>query len=308
MTTTFRDQTAPSVVRRRALTRAMWLAVGSVLVTGGLVAMVDAGARILGPILIVFGALAGQAAVRAWWANLAEQWFAAELVLVTAGWALFAASFAAIQYLVFSFIPGALHVDPDLGRLIEAPHQAEWTRDSTQEAMALGNHQAVLSVLGSELPNRLVADTTYRAGALATITLSEQCDDPIAAERCPWKLVLARPNVQPIQLIIRAPERGVGGLARVDVARRIEEEARRREAALAKFSHDVGGSARPIRPRIADFLYDTAIAFSGRESGVFVPLGALARTFKVIESLASYILFGVVASRVAAAAATELKR
>jgi hypothetical protein len=35
-------------------------------------------------------------------------------------------------------------------------------------------------------------------------------------------------------------------------------------------------------------------------------VSALARTFKVIESLASYILLGVGASRVAGAAATEL--
>jgi len=52
---------------------------------------------------------------------------------------------------------------------------------------------------------------------------------------------------------------------------------------------------------VADFLYDTAIAFSGRDSGVFVPIGALARIFKVVESLASYVLFGIVVSRVAAA-------
>jgi hypothetical protein len=32
-----------------------------------------------------------------------------------------------------------------------------------------------------------------------------------------------------------------------------------------------GTAAGPVRPRIADFLYDTAIAFSGRESEVFVP-------------------------------------
>lgn len=286
----------------------MWLAVASILVTGGLVALVDAGARILGPVLIVFGALAGLAAVRAWWANLSEQWFAAEIVLVTAGWALFGASFATIQYLVFSFLPSALHVDPELGRLIAAPYQAEWARDSTQAAMALGNHQIALTALENDLPDRLATDTTYQAGALATVSFSEQCDEPVAVERCPWRIVLARPSALPVELAVGAPEPGATYLAKAHVAGRLRQEAERHEATLAKYFHGSDAPVRPVRPRIADFLYDTAIAFSGRESGVFVPLSALARAFKVLESLASYILFGVVVSRVAAAAATELAR
>ena len=286
----------------------MWLAAAGVLVTGGLVALVDAGARILGPVLIVFGALAGQGAIRAWWTNLAEQWFAAELVLVTAGWAQFGASFAAIQYLVFSFMPGALHVDPELGRFIAGPYLAEWAHDSTQAAVALGTHQVVLSALENGPPDRLAADTSYQAGTLTTVTLSEQCDDPIAAERCPWRLVLARPDVPPIELTVGAPDPGATSLARAAVVGHLRKEARRLEAALAKYDHPIGTTPGEVRPRIADFLFDTAIAFSGRESGVFVPLSALARVFKVIESLAGYLLFGVVASRVAAAAAIELKR
>jgi hypothetical protein len=53
-------------------------------------------------------------------------------------------------------------------------------------------------------------------------------------------------------------------------------------------------------------LHDTAIAFSGRDSVVFVPISALARAFKVLESLASYLLFGIAVSRAATAAGSRL--
>ena len=122
---------------RRRLRRALWQSLAALLITAGLVAALDAGTRMLGPVLIVVAALSGVRGVRAWWLDLDERWFAAEIVLVTAGWALFAAAFAGIQYLSFSLIPEAFFVEADYGRLVSPRYRAEWLRDSTRVGATL---------------------------------------------------------------------------------------------------------------------------------------------------------------------------
>src|SRR5512142_3200935 len=92
---------------RRALRTALWQSGLGLALTAGLVAAVDGGARLLGPPLIVLSSFAGLKALRDWWRHLDEEWFAAEIALVSAGWVLIAAAFATIQFVAFSVAPSA---------------------------------------------------------------------------------------------------------------------------------------------------------------------------------------------------------
>lgn len=281
----------------------MWQSLAALLITAGLVAALDAGARMLGPVLIVVAALSGVRAVRAWWLDLDEQWFAAEIVLVTAGWALFASAFAGIQYLSFSLIPEAFFVEADYGRLVSPRYRAEWLRDSTRVGSTLADLETAKGLLHAEGPGTLVQDTIYPLADGATVKVGEQCEVLGLEERCPWQLVITpAAGGRPIELAIEAPEADHPLLHREALERQLDREAERLRREISVLRPKLADPAAFVQPRIADFLYDTAIAFSGRDSGVFVPIGTLARVFHVLESLASYLLFGIVVSRVAAAA------
>jgi hypothetical protein len=291
----------------RRLRRAIWESLAALLVTAGLVAALDAGARMLGPVLIVLAALSGVRAVRAWWLGLDEQWFAAEIVLVTAGWALFAAAFAGVQYLSFSLIPGAFFVEVDYGRMVSPRYRAEWLRDSSRAGGRLEELETAMRLLRTEGPATLAQDTTYRLPTGGTLEVREQCEVLLTDERCPWQLVaMPAPGGRAIELVIDAPPEGRRLIPRKALERELERETGRFRREISALGRKLADPAAFVQPRIADFLYDTAIAFSGRDSGVFVPIGALARVFHVLESLASYLLFGIVVSRVAAAAGARL--
>jgi hypothetical protein len=294
---------------RRRLRRATGEALIALAVTGALVAGLDAGARMLGPVLIVVPALAGIRAVRAWWRGLGEQWFAAEIVLVASGWALFAAAFAGVQYLVFSLIPGAFFVDADYGRTVSPRYHAEWLRDSTRTGGRLTALDSALRLLRAHGPANLAPDTPYALAGGSVVMVREQCEVLLSAERCPWRLTMAPgPGGRAVDLLLEAPPEGQRFIARRDVEREIEQGGRQVSQEIGELGRKLADPGAFVQPRIADFLYDTAIAFSGRDSGVFVPVGALARMFHVLESLASYLLFGIVVSRVAAAAGPRLGR
>lgn len=74
---------------------------------------------------------------------------------------------------------------------------------------------------------------------------------------------------------------------------------------LAELGRRLADPASFVQPRIVDTLYDTGVALSGNDAGVFVPISPLARFCKVVEFLASLLLFGTVVSRVSAAASSR---
>lgn len=77
---------------------------------------------------------------------------------------------------------------------------------------------------------------------------------------------------------------------------------------LAEDIRRLNDPAAYVQPGIVDFLYDTGVAFSGNDAGVFVPISPLARLCKVIEFLASLLLFGIVVSRISAAGSSRAHR
>jgi hypothetical protein len=293
----------------RRLRRAVFESLAALLITAALVGAVERGAHMLGPVLIVVAALAGIRAVRAWWRDLEEHWYGAEIVLVTSGWALFAAAFAAIQYLSFSLIPGAFFVDVEYGKLVSPRYRAEWLQDSSRAGTALAELDTAIHLLQSGGPAALARDTTYLLPNGATLKVGEQCELSLTEERCPWQLsVVPGPGARPLELSIEAPEAGGQSLQRKHLQGELAPRADPLRREVAALTRKLADPAAFVQPRIADFLYDTAIAFSGRDSGVFVPIGALARVFHVLESLASYLLFGIVVSRVASATGERLGR
>ena len=293
---------------RRRLRRAIYESLACLAITAGLVAALEAGARVLGPLLIVVAALAGVRAVRAWWLDLDEQWFAAEVVLVTAGWALFASAFAGLQYLSFSLIPGAFFVEVDYGRMVSPRYRAEWLLDSTRAGGTLRAFEAAAALLSAGGPDGLAQDTTYAFPNGATLRLSERCEALLPGERCPWQLeITTGTGARTLELLLDPPEEGQRLLSRGVLQRALAQATDRLRHEVNALGRKLANPEAYVQPRIADFLYDTAIAFSGRDSGVFVPIGPVARLFHVLESLASYLLFGIVVSRVAAAAGARMR-
>jgi hypothetical protein len=134
----------------------MWRAALALIVTGGLVAAVDAGARILGPLLILLGSYAGAKALRDWWRHLDQEWFLAEIALVSMGWALLAAAFATAQYVAFSVSPDAFYVDADYARIVSPRYRVAWARDSSRMATALADLDRAGAVLHTGGPPALL--------------------------------------------------------------------------------------------------------------------------------------------------------
>jgi len=292
---------------RRRLQRARLEALAFLLITAGLLGAIDRGARLLGPVLIVIPALAGVRLVRAWWRDLAAQWFVAEIVLVASGWALFASAFAGLQYLSFTLIPGAFLVEVEFGRLVAPQYQAEWRRDSSEVGAVLAGLETALRVLRAEAPPALAPDTAYPLAAGGSVLLRERCAAVLTEERCPWQLLVTpAPGAPAIELAIEAPGEGRRS-SRAALERQLDQQAAPLRREVGALSRKLANPDTFVQPRIADLLYDTAIAFSGRDSGVFVPVGPVARLFHVLESLASYLLFGIVVSRVATAAGSRVQ-
>ena len=293
---------------RRRLWRAIIEASLALLVTAVLVVAIERGARLLGPVLIVVAALSGIRAVQAWWRDLDEQWFLGEIILVTSGWALFAGAFAGLQYLSFTLLPGAFFVEVDYGKLVSPRYHAEWQRDSSRAGSRLSGIELGLTLVQGDTAERFAKDSVYQAKSGSSLKLVERCDLALVDESCPWRLLLSDSTGHRVELDVEAPEAGQSFVSRKGLEHALGTEAARLARELDALGRKLADPAAFVQPRIADFLYDTAIAFSGRDSGVFVPIGALARAFHVLESLASYLLFGIVVSRVAAAASSRLGR
>jgi hypothetical protein len=301
----------PSASRagRRALRLAVWQAVAAVAVTAGLVTAVDAGAPLLGPVLIFVGSFWGAKALRDWWRHLDEEWFVAEVALVSAGWALLAAAFAAAQYVAFSFAPGAFYVDVDYAKLISPRYRVAWARDSSRTAAALADVERAAQLLRAGGPPSLALDSVYTLGGGASGQLTERCEAQLPLERCPWQVVVVPvAKAKPIEIAIAAPEGERGWLSGAELQQRLGAEMARLRGDLADYGRRMANPAAFVQPRIVDFLYDTGVAFSGNDAGVFVPISALARACKVVEFLASLLLFGIVVSRISAAASARIAR
>ena len=297
--------TAETGAGRRALRAAVWRASAALAVTAGLVAAVDAGARILGPALIVVGSYGGARALREWWRHLDEEWFLAEVALVSIGWALLAGAFAAAQYVVFSVAPRSFYVDADYARLVSPGYRAAWARDSSRAAAALsGVDQAAQALAGG--PASLALDSLYPLGGHVSIQVSERCEYQLPLERCPWLVtVVTAPGANPVEVALPLPEGERGTLAAAKLQQRLQEEMARLRGELADYGRRLADPAEFVQPGIVDFLYDTSVAFSGNDAGVFVPISALARICKVVEFLASLLLFGIVVSRISTAAGSR---
>lgn len=294
---------------RRALRTALWQSGLGLALTAGLVAAVDGGARLLGPPLIVLSSFAGLKALRDWWRHLDEEWFAAEIALVSAGWVLIAAAFATIQFVAFSVAPSAFYVDVDYARLVSPRYRLEWARDSARTAAALGDVEGAAQALGTGALRWLVLDSVYALGGGATGQLVEHCTVQLPLERCPWQVVVVlSPRRKPIEIPVTASESDRERLSGAELQRQLSGELARLRRELADYGRRLADPAAFVQPRIVDFLYDTGVAFSGNDAGVFVPISALARICKIVEFLASLLLFGIVVSRVSAAAGERVSR
>lgn len=294
---------------RRALRVAIWKAAAALGVTVGLVAAVDAGARAVGPGLILIGAYWGVRALRDWWRHLDEEWFIAEVALVSLGWALLAGAFAAVQYVAFSFAPDAFYVDADYARLVSPSYRAGWARDSSRTAAALADVERAGQLLERGGPSSLVLDSSYALGDGASGQVVERCEDQLPLERCDWEaVVVPAPGAKPIGITFIAPEGGSRSVSVEDLQRHLQGEMARLRDELAEYARRLANPPAFVQPGIVDFLYDTGVAFSGNDAGVFIPISALARISKGVEFLASLLLFGMVVSRISAAASARTSR
>jgi hypothetical protein len=281
----------------------MWQATAALGFTTVLVAAVDTGAKFLGPALILVGSLCGAKALRDWWRHLAEEWFVAEVALVSMGWALLAGAFATIEYVVFSIAPHAFYVDVDYARLVSPQYRLAWARDSSRTAATLADVDRSAQLLRAAAPASLVLDSVYRLSGGATAQLSERCEAQLPLEECPWKVVVVpAPGASPIEIAIAAPHGDRPELPGVELQQQLSGESARLRSELAEYRRRLADPAAFVQPSIVDFLYDTGVAFSGNDAGVFVPISVLARICKVLEFLASLLLFGIVVSRISAAA------
>jgi hypothetical protein len=272
------------------------------------VAAVDHGARILGPALIVVGTYSGGKALSDWWRHLDARWFSAEILLVTLGWAMLAGAFAAVQYVAFGLAPGAFFVDADYAKLAAPRYRAGWGLDSTRSAAALARLDRAAGALAAGGPPSLVLDSVYQLGQGASAQLTERCEEQLPTERCRWQLLVTEPGGTPAAIPVDAPEGDRRSLTAAQLQRQVAAEQARRRAELAELGRRLADPASFVQPRIVDFLYDTGIAFSGNDAGVFIPISPLARFCKLVEFLASLLLFGIVVSRVSAAAGSRLGR
>lgn len=304
------SQSAPASPHgRRALRRAVWHSAAALVVTAGLVAAVNAGARILGPAVILVGSYSGAKALRDWWRHLDEEWFLAEVALVSMGWGLLAGAFATVQYVAFSIAPDAFYVDADYAKIVSPGYRVIWARDSSRVAATLADVDRAAKLLHAGGPASLVLDSLYTLGGGASGQLTERCEDQLPLERCPWQVaVIMAPGATPIEIGIAAPDGDGRSLSAAELQRQLEGEKARLGDNLADYARRMADPAAFVQPGIVDFLYDTSVAFSGNDAGVFVPISALARTCKVIEFLASLLLFGIVVSRISAAAGARARQ
>lgn len=280
----------------------MILALASCVVTASLVVAVDLGATVLGPVLIVVGALAGGKALSSWWHHLKQEWFLAELVLVSASWSLFGAAFAGLQFLVLGFVPGAFFVDADYAQAAAPRYRRPWTRDSIRASQGWADYSEAIDLV-IDGPGTFEVDSIVVLPGGERVTLRDSCHDSSLEFDCDVRLEIGRLAPTPsLSLAIDRDGTADGRISRDRLVRDLRDRATGHRLELAAASEKLRDPAAHIQPRIGDLLYETAIAFSGRDSGIFAPIGAVARLFKVIESLASYLLFGIVVSRVAAAA------
>ena len=294
---------------RRDLRVAIWKSTAALAVTVGLVAAVDAGARMLGPALILIGSYWGIQALRDWWRHLDEEWFLAEVALVSVGWALLAGAFAAVEYVAFSFAPDAFYVDVDYARLVSPSYRAGWARDSVRTAATLADVERVAQALGGSGPSSLVLDSLYLLGGGASGQVTERCEDQLPLERCPWQVVVVpAPGAKPIAITLLASKAGHRSVSVAELQLQLQGETVRLRGDLADYARRLADPAAFVQPRIVDFLYDTGVAFSGNDAGVFIPISALARISKGVEFLASLLLFGMVVSRISAAASARTAR
>jgi hypothetical protein len=294
---------------RRALRGALWRAALTLAVTIGLVAAVDRDARILGPALIVVGAYGGAKALHDWWRHLDAEWFLAETVLVTLAWAMFAGAFAAIQYVAFAVAPDAFYVDTDYAKLAAPRYRAGWVRDSSRAAATQADLDRAAALVAGGARRSLVLDSVYDLGQGASGQLAERCEEQLPMEQCRWQLVVVpAPGSTPIVIPLRGPGGDQRTLTTAELRQQLGAEQARVRQELAELDRRLADPAGFVQPRIVDFLYDTGIAFSGNDAGVFVPISPLARFCKVVELLASLLLFGIVVSRISAAASSRPDR
>jgi hypothetical protein len=266
------------------------------------------GGALAGPALIIVGSFWGAKALRDWWRHLDEEWFVAEVALVSTGWALLAGAFAAVQYVAFSVAPGAFYVDVDYAKLVSPRYRVVWARDSSRTAAALADVERAAQVLHGA-PHALVLDSVYPLGRGASGQLTERCEAQLPLEQCPWQvLVVLAPGAKPIEIAIAGPEGDGGRLSGAELQQQLSGEMGRLRGDLADYGRRMADPAAFVQPRIMDFLYDTGVAFSGNDADVFVPISALARICKVVEFLASLLLFGIVVSRISAAAGARIAR
>jgi hypothetical protein len=293
------DRIPERTVRHQELRNAVLVTTLAFAVALGLAAAVDRGARVLGPVLIVVGSLGGGFALRTWWRHTRERWFVGELALVIQGWGLLACAYASLQYLAFSFIGGAYRIDVDYGKLIAPEFNALWRRDSAQAAGLLHETDVVIQVLRDVPRERLMLDTSYALASGDRVKVAESCLTPA---QCEWTLQL-KPidGRRSVELPIRGPDEEASEISVPELRLELQKSARALRAEIAAYGARLADPVAHLEPRIADFLYDTIIAFAGRESGVFVPIGALPRFFRVIADLASFLLFGIVVARWSAA-------
>jgi hypothetical protein len=92
-------------------------------------------------------------------------------------------------------------------------------------------------------------------------------------------------------------------IARAALLDQVGRTASRRRLELADLRRRLANPSLYVEPRMVDFLYDTVIAFAGRESGIFIAFGTLPRLVRILEDLASYVLFGILVARASAASA-----
>ena len=288
---------------RQAMRRAMWHGTAALAVATALIAAVDAGARQLGPALVLVGAYWGARSLREWWKHLDEQWFLAEVALVSLGWVLLAGAFATGQYVAFSLAPGAFYMDPEYARLVSPRYRLTWARESTRTAAGLGALERARPLLLAGARASFALDTVYEVGGGVTARLTERCDDQALLENCPRRLLVRlRPGAPPI-LVDVAPAQGEDrSLSAADLQGELAREVDRQRGRLTDYARRLADPAAFVQPELLDFLYDTAVAFSGNDAGIFVPTGALARACKIVEFLASLLLFGAVVSRLSTAA------
>lgn len=217
-----------------------------------------------------------------------------------------AGSFAALQYVAFSLAPGAFYVDVDYAQLAAPGYRAAWIRDSSRVAAALAGVDRAAGLLAASAPRSLVLDSVYDLDQRASGELTERCEEQLPTEQCRWQLVVVpAPGVTPIEIPLSAPEGDRRTLTTVELRSQVATAQGRLRTDLAELGRRLADPASFVQPRIVDFLYDTGVAFSGNDAGVFVPISPLARFCKVVEFLASLLLFGIVVSRVSAAASSR---